>query len=45
MIDYLTRHYDDLLTSLLEHIYITFVSLFIALVITLPLGYWLSKHR
>lgn len=45
MIDYLTRHYDDLLTSLLEHIYLTFVSLFIALVIALPLGYWLSRHR
>jgi len=45
MWDYFTRHYDDLLTSLLEHIYLTFVSLFIALLIALPLGYWLARHR
>ncbi|OBZ12553.1 MULTISPECIES: ABC transporter permease [Bacillales] len=45
MIDYFSRHYDDLLASLLEHIYLTFVSLFIALLIALPLGYWLARHR
>ncbi|NIK77056.1 osmoprotectant transport system permease protein [Paenibacillus castaneae] len=45
MLDYLSRHYDFLLTSLLEHIFLTFVSLFIALLIALPLGYWLSGHR
>ncbi|MFF2483196.1 ABC transporter permease [Paenibacillus sp. NPDC058071] len=45
MIEYLTRYYDDLLISLWEHFYLTFVSLLIALLIALPIGYWLSRHR
>lgn len=45
MLDYVTRHYDDLLTSLFQHIVLTLVSLLIAMIIALPIGYWLSKNR
>ncbi|MFF2092774.1 ABC transporter permease [Paenibacillus sp. NPDC058174] len=45
IIEYFTRYYSDLLTAFLEHIYITAVSLLIALIIALPIGYWLSRHR
>jgi osmoprotectant transport system permease protein len=45
MLDYFSRHYDDLFISLLEHIVLTVVSLLIALLIALPLGYWLSSKR
>ncbi|OBZ15024.1 glycine/betaine ABC transporter permease [Bacillus sp. FJAT-27264] len=45
MLDYFSRHYDDLLISLWEHIVLTFVSLLIAMLIALPLGYWLARRR
>jgi osmoprotectant transport system permease protein len=45
MWDYFSRHYSDLLNSLLQHIFLTFVSLFIAMLIALPLGYWLARKR
>ncbi|RJX41296.1 ABC transporter permease [Paenibacillus pinisoli] len=45
MMDYFTRYYDRLFTALLEHCYLTALSLLIATAIALPLGYWLSRHR
>lgn len=45
MIDYVTRHYDDLLERLLQHLYLSGLSLLIALAIALPVGYFLSRHR
>ncbi|MBE3594068.1 MAG: ABC transporter permease [Candidatus Carbobacillus altaicus] len=45
MLDYVTRHYDQLFIRLVEHIALTFSALVIALVIALPLGYYLSRHR
>jgi osmoprotectant transport system permease protein len=45
MMDYLSKHYDDLLTLLFQHFVLTFVSLLIALAIALPVGFYLSRHR
>ncbi len=43
--DYFLNHYDELFTLLTEHFVLTFVSLLIALLIALPVGYYLSRHR
>ncbi|EUJ33398.1 glycine betaine/L-proline ABC transporter permease/substrate-binding protein [Listeria floridensis FSL S10-1187] len=40
-----TERKDDLLTALLEHIQISFISLFIAVLIALPLGIYLTRHK
>lgn len=45
MWDYFRKNYDELFTLLTEHFVLTFVSLLIALLIALPVGYWLSRHR
>ncbi|MGG1314613.1 MULTISPECIES: ABC transporter permease [Cohnella] len=45
MMDYFLNHYDELFTLLTEHFVLTFVSLLIALLIALPVGYYLSRHR
>ncbi|BBI35327.1 ABC transporter permease [Cohnella abietis] len=45
MMEYWNRHYDDLFRLLKEHFVLTFISLAIALVIAMPIGYFLSRHR
>jgi len=45
MFEYFTRYYDRLFMALLEHCYMTGLSLLLATAIALPLGYWLSRHR
>ncbi|EFR90800.1 glycine betaine/L-proline ABC transporter, permease/glycine betaine/L-proline-binding protein, partial [Listeria innocua FSL S4-378] len=36
---------DELFTALVQHIQISFVSLFIAVLIALPLGIYLTRHK
>ncbi|PTQ56887.1 MAG: Permease protein of ABC transporter [Candidatus Carbobacillus altaicus] len=43
--NYFLNHYDELFTLLMEHFVLTFVSLLIALLIALPVGYYLSRHQ
>lgn len=44
-IETLTDRKDDLLSALIEHIQISFISLFIAVLIALPLGIYLTRHK
>lgn len=36
---------DELFTALIEHIQISLISLFIAILIAVPLGIWLTRHQ
>lgn len=45
MMEYFTRHYDDLFDRLLQHLYLSALALLIALAIALPVGYLLSRYR
>lgn len=45
MLDFILNYYDRLLILFLEHLMITFISLCIALMIALPVGFILSKIR
>jgi osmoprotectant transport system permease protein len=45
ILDYLISHYLELLRALVEHIELSATSLFLASLIALPLGYWLSRSQ
>lgn len=45
LIDTFTVRKDELFTALVQHIQISFVSLFIAVLIALPLGIYLTRHK
>lgn len=45
MLSYLMSHHLELLRALIEHIELSATSLFVACLIALPLGYWLSRSQ
>jgi osmoprotectant transport system permease protein len=45
VLSYLMSHHLELLRALIEHIELSATSLFLACLIALPLGYWLSRSQ
>ena len=45
MIDYCINHYDKVLTYLLEHVRLVFLSFLIAVIIAIPIGLFLSRKK
>ena len=43
MLSYVMSHHQELIRALIEHIELSATALFLAALIALPLGYWLSK--
>ncbi|MEG9297668.1 ABC transporter permease [Mangrovibacillus sp. Mu-81] len=44
-INTITSRSDDIITGLVEHLYLSFISIFIAIVISLPLGIYISRKK
>lgn len=45
LLDFIRQQSDKLLTQTLQHIGLTFISLFIAVLIGLPLGIWITRKK
>jgi osmoprotectant transport system permease protein len=44
-INTITNRSDDIMTGLIEHLYLSFISIFIAILISLPLGIYISRKK